>query len=81
MTQSYADRMRNICYFDITKAQDDLAEIEAAYLKRYGWEYTCATPGSRWLWQRTMDDGRTLMAHADDAIEITRNEIAPREQQ
>lgn len=75
MAQSYAERMRNTSYADITKAQEELAELEAHYLKRFGWTYTCATPGSRWLWQRQMEDGRTFLTNADDAIQITRRQI------
>ncbi|WP_029418081.1 hypothetical protein [Brevundimonas bacteroides] len=37
---------------DIENARDALEAAETRYLKRWGWNQTCNTPGSYWLWQR-----------------------------
>jgi hypothetical protein len=34
------------------RAGDKLTAVKSAYLRAYGWEETCATPGSLWLWRR-----------------------------
>jgi hypothetical protein len=30
-------------------------------MKKRGWKYTCKTPGSIWLWEKTMSDGRVIL--------------------
>lgn len=51
-------------------------EIEAVgftldnLLRRKGWECTCSVPGSLWLWQKTLKDGRTLVVNKNTAISI-----------
>ena len=43
------------------------AEYEAlkrrvdAMMKKRGWNHTCKTPGSLWLWEKTMPDGRVIL--------------------
>lgn len=36
----------------LEEAKREVEECERAYLKRFGWEITCNTPGSYWLWRR-----------------------------
>lgn len=43
-------------YLSITTAEDDLRSAKARYLRRFGWEETCMTPGSYWLWRRDFAD-------------------------
>lgn len=33
-------------------AERNLEDCKRAYLQRFGWESTCNTPGSYWLWRR-----------------------------
>ncbi|WP_439392393.1 hypothetical protein ACRQ5Q_22620 [Bradyrhizobium sp. PMVTL-01] len=40
----------------IRVAHDELVSLQHAYLKRHGWEFTCNTPGSYWLWRRDFAD-------------------------
>ena len=30
-------------------------------MEKRGWKYTCKTPGSIWLWEKTMPDGRVIL--------------------
>lgn len=36
----------------ISEAEQEIESLKRDYLKRYGWEMTCNTPGSYWLWRR-----------------------------
>jgi hypothetical protein len=38
-----------------------------AWLRSKGWKSTCDTPGSLWLWQRTLDDGRVALVNKSTA--------------
>ena len=40
------------------------------YLEKCGWKYTCETPGCFWLWQRALDDGRTVLTDRETAVRI-----------
>jgi hypothetical protein len=39
-----------------------------ALLESRGWEYTSSTPGSRWMLQKQLPDGRTLLTDSDTAL-------------
>lgn len=39
------------------------------YLRRTGWEYTCSTPGSYWMWEKELD-GRVLLVGEPTAFRI-----------
>jgi len=56
------DLLRN----DVQSARDEI-------LRKRGWTYTCKTPGSVWLWEKTLD-GVTYRMSADLA-EHTEREI------
>ena len=43
-----------------------------AWLRERGWKSTCETPGSYWLWQKTID-GKTYVTSKDLAERIERN--------
>lgn len=36
----------------IENAREHLEDLKRDYLAGHGWEYTCNTPGSFWLWRR-----------------------------
>ena len=38
----------------MASANNAVEEAEKAYLKARGWNYTSSTPGSVWLWVRTL---------------------------
>ena len=63
--------LKTITHADLCRAQEVLAEAEAGYLRRFGWEFTSQTPDFAWRWWRKFEDGRTIMTDADDAIAIT----------
>lgn len=39
-------------HHQIAEAEQEVKGRRRAYLQRFGWEYTCNTPGSYWLWRR-----------------------------
>lgn len=39
-------------YHQITEAESEIENLQRAYLRRWGWDCTCNTPGSFWLWRR-----------------------------
>lgn len=42
-----------------------------AFLRKYGWSATSSTPACIWMWQRTLTDGRVILADADTAVRLT----------
>lgn len=40
----------------ISNAQDHAADLQHQYLQVHGWQQTCNTPGSYWLWKRDFAD-------------------------
>ncbi len=41
-----------------------------AFLEKCGWTYTCNVPGSLWLYQKTLPDGRTALVTKEIALRI-----------
>lgn len=39
-------------HYEIGAAEGEVEGLKNAYLRRWGWESTCNTPGSYWLWRR-----------------------------
>ena len=39
-----------------------------AFLRANGWKYTCDTPGSVWMWEKTISDGRTVLVGPELAV-------------
>ena len=39
-------------------------------LRERGWELTCETPGSVWMWRKRRSDGSTFLVERDTAIEM-----------
>lgn len=62
--------MANIKGSHIRRAKDDLEQLESNYLRQEGWEYSCRNPGSVWLWQRILPDGRTIVVGQQLAVSL-----------
>ena len=58
--------IRNFAQID--KAREQLEIIEAEFLEQRGWKLTCDTPGSLWLWTKTLPDGRVALVEMATAI-------------
>ena len=41
-----------IYHHQIESAEAELDQLKYRYLERWGWKYTCNTPGSYWMWRR-----------------------------
>lgn len=41
-----------VFHWQIGRAEDEVKAVQRAYLQRFGWNETCNTPGSYWLWRR-----------------------------
>ncbi len=57
--------------FDAVRFErDQLDAREAEGLRRKGWKHTCNVPGSYWLWEKTLRDGRTVLVEQKLAVGI-----------
>jgi len=54
---------------DIDEAREQLNIDIGEFLRSRGWEYTCDTPGSLWLFRKAVG-GKTLLVDADTALHI-----------
>ena len=54
----------------IRRAEETVAEAETNYLRKSGWDHTCQTHGSYWLWQKTFPDGRHYCCGQDLAVSL-----------
>src|SRR5688572_10782044 len=52
----------------IADAQSQAEELEDAYLRERGWQHTCDTPGSLWVWSKTLPDGRVILTSKTQAL-------------
>lgn len=62
--------MAKTTYSQIEAAQQEVSDLQHAYLQRWGWEMTCNTPGSYWVWRRDfadIDAGRKAWDDEHDA--------------
>ena len=48
--------------------REQLEHAEYRYLEQRGWKHTCQTPGSYWMWEKKLPDGRTAILHQDSAL-------------
>lgn len=60
-------------YREIEHARMALEQAQYAYLKATGWRHTSTTPGSYWLWEKTLPDGRTALFSVSGAINAQRS--------
>lgn len=44
----------------IMEAFEEAKNLQHHYLEMHGWEYTCNTPGSYWLWRRDFTKEDTI---------------------
>ncbi|OCS48827.1 hypothetical protein [Ralstonia pickettii] len=51
-------------------ARDAVEAARYVFLVAAGWEHTCDTPGSHWLWQKALPDGRTVLVSAETAVNM-----------
>ena len=42
--------------YQIQDAENSLTRLKRNYLRRFGWESTCNTPGAYWMWTRDFAD-------------------------
>lgn len=50
-------------YDDLRFQRDMLGHREDAYLRRAGWRHTSSgNPGCHWVWEKTLEDGRVVLA-------------------
>jgi hypothetical protein len=64
---------------DLSTAWHALESVQHRFLKAYGWEYTCNTPGAIWLWRRDfadIDAGRWAWDEAHRAGEAGRPSLS-----
>jgi hypothetical protein len=59
---------------DLERLESELDTVRSRLLESYGWEYTCQTPGSVWLWQKVVD-GKTLLVTESVALDFTRQSL------
>lgn len=55
---------------EINSMHEDAGIEEQKLLTERGWEYTSDTPGSVWLWEKKLADGRTLLVNTDTALTL-----------
>lgn len=58
----------------IDGAEEQVKSSKASLLRKHGWEQTCKTPGSLWMWQKDLPDGRTMLVSTDTALRFAREE-------
>jgi hypothetical protein len=46
----------------------ELGTVQGKYLGLTGWVYTSETPGSYWMWRKTMPSGERLLMTVKDAL-------------
>ena len=52
----------------------DVRTKEDRYLRQNGWELTCKTPGSVWMWTKALPDGRVVLVPRSTALDWTEGE-------
>lgn len=53
----------------IQTLEHELKYAKEDRLRKAGWKYTSATPGCYWLWEKKLEDGRTILV--DDSFAHT----------
>ena len=53
---------------DVRHAREEVETQVNEMLRANGWSATCANPGSLWLWQKTLKDGRVMLVDKDTAL-------------
>ena len=58
---------------EIKEAHDDADYKTDKILYQRGWTHTSNTPGSYWLWQKELPDGRTVLVNRNMAVEFEKD--------
>lgn len=53
----------------LAQRDERLRDDRDAYLRACGWEWTCDTPGSLWLWTRKYK-GKLILVNTDTAMHM-----------
>jgi hypothetical protein len=53
---------------EIAEAEEKREDLEETYLRERGWQQTCETPGSLWVWTKTLPDGRVVLVGRTQAL-------------
>jgi hypothetical protein len=53
---------------EISEVEAKREELEEVYLRERGWTQTCETPGSLWVWTKTLPDGRVVLVGRTQAL-------------
>lgn len=76
--------LETLHFIDMTARQflDETSKIERAIelewskldalLEKRGWKYHSSNPGSRWMFEKKLPDGRTVLVNRADALYIER---------
>ena len=65
--------MAEITYETISMAFAECENLQRAWLRQNGWEWSCDFPGGIWLWCKRLPDGRSVGVGVEQAIEIQRH--------
>lgn len=60
--------MRTRSFESVLLDQEQLEFESDNILRKCGWQFVCNTPGSLWLWQRDLGDGRMALVNKVTAI-------------
>lgn len=61
--------MKQVIRLEIEQAEQEIGYLKARYLRQRGWTYTCATPGSRWMWTKSYR-GRIMVMYEESALAV-----------
>lgn len=53
---------------DVRSPREDVERLVDEMLRRNGWRRTCRNPASLVLWEKTLEDGRTMLVGKDTAL-------------
>ena len=59
---------------ELESVHEKIELLKRLLLNKCGFAYTCDTPGSLWLYKRTLPDGSIILASAEDAFKIIQHE-------
>ncbi len=51
-------------------AEHDVDRLKETFLRERGWKFTCETPFSFWMWEKTLADGVRVLVDRPNAILI-----------
>ncbi len=57
----------------IEQQHEDASSKLDTILRKRGWKYTSNTPGSIWLWEKKLPDGRTALVNVGTAIDFEKD--------